>query len=582
MTTGIRTFRVLVVDNDLRVQEKADDELAELREEVSVDGVHIEWECCSTVDEAKSRLADEFFDTVFIDLFLGPGSGVSVIRLVATHSPSAKVFVMSRWFVDRDAKRPSQYLVDFLSLISPVFVPTGVIDKAGGQARWFSPGVRALIEAWRRPQLAVEGIEDVVGAVLRARERMDAALSEGQLQRRLRSSQEQLYHEVERLLFDVFGRVGSEELQAGSVVRIESIRQGFSSSVVFQCEPRIRVPGIPLSIPGNRCVVKIGPVNEVKNETERYEKVVRFGAALEHRVELYTTVYADSLGAICYSFAGGNASVLRTLDDLLRQGADDVWHEVVDKIFHDKSTNWYSVRSRTVSLRDYYMNEHNVRLEHCLASLTNWLRALAHDVDGLRYSDGELLVGESRFVLPTRALLAHHGFVHHSAGCLVHGDLHGGNIVVDANGRPYFIDFQSAGLAPRLIDFAALQVTARFLDVPEERVRNRLVDRSPDFATIERIWLSIEIERDLAMGRSSAGETRSGRNRPFSPTWIRFAESLRQRLLANFDATDEEILCTYAAYCLSLFRFADMDDLTRMRLLVWLSALTECLKRDFA
>lgn len=55
---------------------------------------------------------------------------------------------------------------------------------------------------------------------------------------------------------------------------------------------------------------------------------------------------------------------------------------------------------------------------------------------------------------------------------LVHGDLHAGNIVVDSNGSPFLIDFDSAALGPSQYDMASWVVRAMRGDrAPVESMR---------------------------------------------------------------------------------------------------------------
>jgi thiamine kinase-like enzyme len=187
-----------------------------------------------------------------------------------------------------------------------------------------------------------------------------------------------------------------------------------------------------------------------------------------------------------------------------------------------------------------------------------------------------LRVGTLELAIPKEAMLASSGVLSPTPGCLTHGDLHGGNIVIDQSGRPYFIDFQNAGLAPRLIDFAALQATVRFNHANRLFLTNLQGSaRRPNDEEFQGVMKSV-VDETKYLRRLMTGEVPVPSDH--TPEWLPFSAELDRLMLANFgDATSEEILWTYWAYALSLFRFSKMEWYRKARLLAWLSALTKAL-----
>ncbi|MGE5828685.1 MAG: phosphotransferase [Micromonosporaceae bacterium] len=254
---------------------------------------------------------------------------------------------------------------------------------------------------------------------------------------------------------------------------------------------------------------------------------MRFGVAMDHRVELLGYSEADALAGVCYSFAGGEALGLKTPDDLLADASNDGWRTVIKEIFSPTASNWYAVRSDVSELRTHFRNELEIHLDRCF------------------------------------------GLTSRCPACLAHGDLHGGNVVVDHLDRAYFIDYRNAGVAPRLIDFAALQATARFSHVDSFRPA-RGWPKNATSALVEAIAATVRKEERVLGRRLVNGER-----------WIEVAAELDRARLANFSESDPpEALWTNFAYCLSLFRFTHMQWYRKLRLLAWFSALTAAAEKS--
>jgi CheY-like chemotaxis protein len=565
-----RAFKILVVDNGKFEHDKAHAELSALGDDVIV-------RSALSSDQAIELIQAEFFDAAFVDWFLGPTRGSGVVRTLSSTAPSCAVFIMSKR-LDEDA----EHTVELLQHITSEFCPKGVINKTKGDTDWFAPYVAPLLTRWRSRTITVEGLASAVNALVEKRGRINSALQSGdQGLLRLREDPAEVGREVQHLFDSIFGRMGPAGRE--SVAEVSVFRRGFSSSVVLDVQPQLFIRSLERQVEGNRCVVKIGPKTEIQTEAEHYEQVVRFGLALTYRVELFSMVTADALAAVCYSFAGGNASTIRSFDDLLLEPDGGQWRDVLREIFAPATGIWYATPAPAPALRQYFTGPRGSGLDRSLHYLDKWLDSLDSTVDirpvrparGGRGHSRRLKVAGLELRLPTDAMLAEAGLVRAVPGCLAHGDLHGGNIVVDQDGRPYFIDFQNAGVAPRLIDFAALQASVRFSDATKiKATAPDLFGRKASNEGMAQVLSSFASEERYARG------LRSGRSAArFDAAWAPFVLELDAALVDNFgDADAEEILWTYWGYALNLFRFQHMEWYRKARILCWLSALTSALE----
>jgi CheY-like chemotaxis protein len=542
------TFRILVVDNSDNVHQKAVNELSKVAPTVVVRSAH-------NFEQASGLAEAEYFHLAFVDMKIGRDRGTTVMRHLNAVAPSCRMFVMTRHLEDLAA--------EILKHVGPTFSFSGLIDKVSGDTEWFWPFVEPVYTQWSRRILDVEGLGEVVEAILRKADRIDQQLksiSPGLI--RLRRDPAALSDEIVSILMNLFGSIGQPVTDSRSLVHMRLLRSGFSSSVVVDALPSLRFSGLDQVVDGNRCVVKIGAKSEIRKEAERYEQVVKFGVAMDHRVELLGYAEGDALAGACYSFAGGNSSRIRTLDEMLNDPANPAWRPVVQSIFRPDASNWYSVRSEIRSLRDYFMSE-QIYLDRCLDLLNEWVEGVTR-LEAVKRSKQQLRIGDHLLTLPAKSMLAAPGLMSTVPACLVHGDLHGGNIVTDVAGRAYFIDYRNAGVGPRLIDIAALQATARFVDVEGYRRNGDPWPKHYDPDLVVAIAGSVRKEERIIQRRLSNGER-----------WVEVVSVLDDARDDNFtDSTASEALWTYFAYCLSMYRFVHMEWYRKVRLLTWLSALT--------
>lgn len=125
--------RVLVVDDDLRFAQALSDAISDRG-----------WEAhpCTTIDDAKQRVARPEYAALFVDLVLVRGSGIDVIRQALASQPKRPVVLMTGYEIDPTT------MLDVLELGPVLFVKkplTGTgLDVAMQMFRDAIPGHPAL------------------------------------------------------------------------------------------------------------------------------------------------------------------------------------------------------------------------------------------------------------------------------------------------------------------------------------------------------------------------------------------------------------------------------------------------------
>jgi hypothetical protein len=571
MTDRDPKLHVLIVDDEKSPHATAEAECGHLLDVLRLHHA-------SGLDEAKEKLEEHYFQVVFTDLH---PDGIDLLRHLSTASPSSRVFIVTK-YVTRNGG-------DVLKLIGGGSDIQGVSDKNDGSATLFSHWLEPIVAERRRRRIDVTGLtgDDGILSAIRAREkRINDDLGRNPLGRtKLRSSDDAILEEVDALLTDIFGGAVGVPGSLRTAVGLRLLRKGFSSSVVVEALPLLPVDGASDEstgstegrVEGNRCVLKIGARPEIATEVRRYEQLVRFGVALDFRVELLASSLGDALGVLCYSFAGSKTAELTSLDELLKDAQDGhgrVARDVLARMFDSGTSNWYSVRGQAGSLNTHYSQEHHTTLLACFKSFDKWLTSMANELH-LDSKDRERAAREDRnywrlpiaggsfLSIPNESLLAEGHLRHEMPGALIHGDLHGGNVLVDCSPvEPMFrfIDYRNAGFAPRLLDFAALQASAR---LAHAEAAHGDLDAKLRVEDVRNLMETHQEEIRLLAGRSKSSEL-----------WAEVTRELRKSSERNFpDVGREEELWTFLSYALSLYRIK-LGPHRRLRLLMWLSALT--------
>ncbi|OAI40628.1 hypothetical protein AYO38_05600 [bacterium SCGC AG-212-C10] len=547
-------YQVLVVDNSPDVRERAKDELgsADLSDKVEV-------VICSGVADAQSAIDKGFFNIAIVDLKLNGNveTGRAVVEHLLAKAPSCEIVVMSRYVRGEPGA--------VMNLVSPLMpARVSVIEKDPG-VNWFQLLVSERLIQWQRRQLAISGLDVVVTELLKSERAKRLRLAE-------RANVGALAAELHGLFSDIFGeRLPAVGMRANRSLHLEQMHRGFSASVVVEAVPSLGTDEMGSDVVGNRCIVKIGRRDDVAAEADRFLRVVRFGIPLESRVELLDFSLGDKLGVICYSFAGGANTRVRSLDEVVRSSSGGLTNaaasrtalKCVSTLFQVDTRQWYQVAGELKSIGEYFEATLQAKLLGRDRSRSERLERVANELGGVyERAAGRMRFGATVLKFPTSSQLGSGVLAKRFPTSLVHGDMHGGNIMLDAHDRIRLIDFAQAGFGARTIDAAVLHGSVRIWDCA----------KMPSGRPLEK-WLSGRISREHSLW--DAKHPSSG-----GSGWERVARSLNAGVRDNFRlANDEELMITCFLQGTRLLSIPTDDPRVILRIGAWLTPLVEWLDR---
>jgi CheY-like chemotaxis protein len=551
----------------------------------------LELHFASTAPEAVQIFDDHYLDLILLDVF-GPklqAMGTDFYGYLAQRGSASQVIFLSH--ID-GANQPQE----LMSLIArshrpPIvdFVDKRIVDDPFGSV------LLPRMEAHEKMRFSVhpDGLDEVARLLLRRRKRYRSPgrPSLG------RAAAAEMAVELERLCRSAFGGVFGSERTSPIEVRLENLdRRGLSSSVVIKAFVHVGLPALQGARQEFECVVKVGPTDEIVEEASRYDEYVKFGVPLEERVEMLACSLADSLGIIVYSLAGGTKGSLQSLDHALVDESS-IGAVALGRLFDTNS--WYSVDAGQHPHTEFFTTSYKASLGKAVKASHELMKVLASDL-GLNDMGSAgvlevLLKDGDRLTLPSDEFLGWGVTKLSRPWCLVHGDMHGGNVMLeihsmsdftDTPGSVYMhselervnlIDYRFSGPGPRCLDAVALDCAVRVADA-ETIARRYLLDgeqtptgerlapatdevlsRLPDERRLLRAWSS------LSAGDGLGWKSQTG------------AIALGLRRVFEVDPPPlDEYLAMIVIYGMRHLRY-ELPGLTRLRVALWVSSAFELL-----
>jgi hypothetical protein len=535
-------LRILVCDDEREWEGIASAEL-----EPYLDRIEIVY--TRTPEEARSEIRAKSIQMAFVDIYFPvEGSkderaeGIELSRYIERWAPSCHQVLMTR-FLNKGYSDLIERFGEFRAQ-QPL-----IVNKASTLAQPFLESVNTRLEARLRRRWTTPSLRTAAELLVTAR-RQIAGLRVGDAS--------EVERELDGLFFDLFNEAMSANLmKQPPTLRVEDLHRGRSGSVVLETYIDYGRDRSGEGVVGTRCVVKLGSRASIQREESRYRSLVRMGVPSEFRVELIETAYGDSLGAICYSFAGGTlAKRIASLDELLadtNHEEDDRAMKVLRRLYDGQHRSWDSIQGETMGIATFYAREFSADFGANVRRLRSFLEK--HYGDQFDTKSGIWTLGGSAWTAPNDNDLGSGKWKKTSPTCLVHGDLHGGNILVNEHDDVTMIDFANTALGPRFADTAALASTIRLETLPDvldarelhaiARAESVLRQRNPD-------------SRALAEGEKHR--------------WFRLARELDGLSLANItrrhadEAVEKELAATQLCYALSIFGLPWWTRVQRTRL----------------
>ncbi|MEL6981321.1 MAG: phosphotransferase, partial [Actinomycetota bacterium] len=531
--------------------------------EDTIDGLQVFYAASSA--EALDHMASTYFHMAIVDVSLrGPNGepdmfgGLHVLRRLRELRPSCERLLLTTVNEDRHEvleaffpeKGGGERLVD------------GFVDKMVTKLRAHEV-VQDRAERWLDHQVELPGADQVLDHLAsRGVQGNELSAEHGAVQT--------TPAEVESVLARLFGQ-GRVRPVAGidtiDVVELEMISQGWSKSAVLWCEPSIG------DRPGPRCLVKVGPREDSIQEIDRYESYVRFGLDLNQRVELLNSALGDTIGAACYTHADARGGQQRDLQHLFN-GETDLAITALEELFDHRAQAWTADRSVEKDLAGFFVREYNKPLRHLQRGLRDFVERCPEVAFGAERTS--VSWAGQQLAVPTVEDLGLATFSGSFEACVVHGDLHGGNVLVTETGQPVLIDYRNMGRGPRMLDFVSLEVSVRMASGSV----SELEEAGADLVSWEReAWSA---DWDLAAGDRAPVATQgpsSGLEDAVDPYWRRVSSTIRTLARAGHpEVVPTEYAVTAVLRILRVMSAVAPEDHHRLRLLPFLSILTDVIR----
>lgn len=580
-------FRVLVVDDEKPIFDVIQSHLGFCGDAIRLD-------YAATADEAQGFLAERLYDLALLDIY-GQDDlliGLEVYRRIDAANLATRVLLMTQYTLKEDAVR----LLELTGSPSAWRI-AGFLDKRHQFGTAVKARVGSQLAHFANSRATIDGLDEVAKLIKRQRHRYRDQT--GVIT--LRSNVGEISTEVDRLIRKLYGELpgGTDRESTVSVALAPMQRRGLSAAVVVNATVTVDFARIKGEVGGHKTVLKVGPKSDILAEASRFFEYVRYGVELAQRVELLGVAAGDSLAGLVYSFAGGlyDHDPLPLDEALIEdlQSTDLAFSVgVLSKLFSSRS--WYSVTSEPQDVGDYFTNNYKTDLgrssregEKQLDQLLKKCGDGGPRIDRLDTKRGGLQLTTSSgvsMVLPDASVLGWGHLLHKSPTCLVHGDMHGGNVLVESSLespagptpkrkhlRTCLIDFRNAGPGPRCIDAVSLESSIRYADAEMASRELPLVGRrsTPDVTPavanelLERVSEEKALYRAVFLHQGSVPET----------AWAELAATVLEGLFGCFpDMTLREYLATSVRYTIRSLGFS-INDAARYRLVSWLAAQYE-------
>jgi CheY-like chemotaxis protein len=231
-----------------------------------------------------------------------------------------------------------------------------------------------------------------------------------------------------------------------------------TGSIIVQARPQFK------NAWGTPVVVKFSAQDEIAREASNYQIIKPFLGG--HRLAvLERQAYSRQIGGLVYSLIGaGDWEAIRTFSEVFLDEDTETVTGLLDQFFGQTFRALFAdARRETINLTATYTEA----LRLTPKKLRTALEGFHPEAVSEPYVRFKELQGS--YINPVMWALPRGSFRHLevvSRRCLCHGDLHGQNILVDADGHFWLIDFARVAESHALRDFAELETDIKFNLLP--------------------------------------------------------------------------------------------------------------------
>lgn len=426
--------RVLVVDNDPIVRSSIQ-RLLETRD--------FEVLSASSAQQARAILRTEPIHLALLDIRLEDDTDpndTSGLDLAEEMDPIVARIILTGYASYEHTRRALGRRIDTVPALD-------VISKKDPPATWLGAVERAF-----RERLGInfglqdDLIEGLSYASMAAELKLDVEAAEAQtVPRQLRELLRKLFAEAETVLVSPLGREGRTE------------GCSHSGATLVKVIPRYRGRGW-----GAAVVAKLGPRSQIEKESLNYEQHVHGFIGGHRHTSKEKAAYTLHLGGVVYSLIGTSLDDVWDLSAFYRHHPSEVIVQVLENLFARTCQHWYDNKQekKNHSITTLYSSQLNLTPEKLEAAMTKMFSeyagcfALGFPKIDRPFPNPIHWIRERDLHALTRL-------------CTTHGDLHGGNVFVDANRQCWLIDFARTGEGHILRDFIELETDIKFSLLPE-------------------------------------------------------------------------------------------------------------------
>jgi DNA-binding response OmpR family regulator len=218
-------------------------------------------------------------------------------------------------------------------------------------------------------------------------------------------------------------------------------------------------PTFPELGAGQPRIVKFADAATIQGEAEHYEKYVSHFVEAGRSTHLEARRRTSLLGGLSYTLVGADGEAFRTWNAFYERADTEPIRLTLENLFFRTCGPWYASTSplQPVDLSAEYAH----MLGFSRENLSHARDKLAFTIQGSDEWTFTALDTDRRFANPL-TVLDKPPLIRMTYLCTTHGDLHGGNIIVDESSNSWLVDFARTGPGHILRDLAELDSAVRF------------------------------------------------------------------------------------------------------------------------
>jgi CheY-like chemotaxis protein len=317
---------------------------------------------------------------------------------------------------------------------------------------------------------------------------------------------------------------------------------------------------------GQPVVVKFGELEKIETEQKNFRKYVQPYVGGGRSTSIIDVRRTAHLGGIVYSLLGTASSHLDTFSTFYARADIQQIHRALDNLVHETCAPWYANPGhlQLLDLSSEYRHQLGYTRENLESALANGLKS----VQGKQqlYFEG---LGGRAFSNPLPVTARH--FNKSTYKCITHGDLNSDNVLVDAIGGTWLIDFEFTGFGHILRDLAELDTIVRFsLLLPGEATLSERLE-------VEDVLCSIQRFSDVSKLISAFKTHNSAVAKAYES--VVYIRTLAQRLVGQNPKDDiAEYYIALLCYSVNSIRFYSWPSIQRQHALLSASLLADHLR----